>query len=137
MDRDSFRAWIHLYERAWRTTERPPLDELFAEGATYRTAPFEPPFRGLDAIAAMWESQSGPDEVFEMSYRIVAVEDRIGVARVDVLYGQPVVQQYADIWIVELDERNKCIAFEEWPFWPPGRDGGWVKGPKDQRDDLT
>ncbi|HET6819156.1 MAG TPA: hypothetical protein VFH98_01225 [Candidatus Limnocylindria bacterium] len=61
---------------------------LFAPEAAYRTAPFEEPFRGLAAIAAIWEAgRDGSDEVFTM--------------------------------------RSEVIAFEEWPFWPKGTQGGW------------
>jgi hypothetical protein len=53
MDRAGLRAWVELYERAWRTAGTELLAELFAPEATYQTAPFEEPFRGLPAIAAM------------------------------------------------------------------------------------
>ena len=61
MDRAGMHAWVALYERAWRTPGTELLAELFAPGATYQTAPFEEPFRGLPAIAAMWEAErEGP-----------------------------------------------------------------------------
>lgn len=131
MDRDSLNAWIELYERAWRNKEAALLEQLFAPDATYRTAPYENPFEGLDAIVDMWEPRSGPDERFEMSHEIVAVEGNMGVARVKVVYSDPVPHEYTDIWIVRFDEEGRCVAFEEWPFWPSGQDGGWVKGPKE------
>jgi ketosteroid isomerase-like protein len=131
VDRDSFGAWIELYERAWRTAGTDLLAKLFAADATYKTAPYEPPFRGLEAIAKMWEDErDSPDENFDMSYEIVAVEGSTAVAMVKVLYGQPIGQEYSDIWIVRFDEGGRCVAFEEWPFWPPGQRGGWIDGPK-------
>jgi hypothetical protein len=129
MDRDSFGEWIALYERAWRTKGGALLEQLFAPDATYRTAPYENPFRGFDAIVDLWEPRSGPDELFEMSHEIIAVEGDTGVARVKVVYSEP-VHEYTDIWIVRFDEHGLCVAFEEWPFWPPGREGGWIEGPK-------
>lgn len=84
---------------------------------------------GLDAIRAMWEPRSGPDERFEMSHEIVAVEGNTGVARVKVIYSDP-PHEYTDIWIVRFDGEGRCAAFEEWPFWPSGQEGGWIKGPK-------
>jgi hypothetical protein len=131
VDRESLSGWIDLYERAWRTNEAGLglLEQLFAADATYRTAPYENPFRGLDEIAGFWEPRSGPDELFEMSHEIVAVEQDTGVARVKVEYDDP-PHEYTDIWIVVFDERGRCVTFEEWPFWPPGQEGGWVAGPK-------
>lgn len=130
MDRDSLSAWIELYERAWRTGGAALLQHLFAPDATYRTAPYESPFAGLDSIVDMWEPRSGNDELFEMSSEIVAVEGNTGVARVKVLYGDASPHEYTDIWIVQFDDQGRCIAFEEWPFWPKGQQGGWIRGPE-------
>jgi ketosteroid isomerase-like protein len=96
MDRAGLRAWVELYERAWRTAGTELLAELFAPEATYQTAPFEEPFCGLPAIAAMWEAGQG-DEAFTMRSEVVAVEGDTGVARVEVRYGDPVRQQYRDL----------------------------------------
>jgi hypothetical protein len=32
--------------------------------------------------------------------------------------------------VVRLDDDGRCLEFEEWPFWPPGQEGGWVAGPE-------
>ena len=129
MDRAELTRWIAAYERAWRTPGTEPLTALFAPEATYKTAPYEPPYRGLEAITEMWErNRTALDEVFEMSYEIVAVEGAAGVARVEVRYGDPVEIEYRDLWVVRLDA-GRCVAFEEWPFWPPGQEGTWASGP--------
>jgi hypothetical protein len=129
LTRDQLQAWIDAYERAWRTPGTDPVRELFADEASYRTAPFETPFRGLDAIAEFWEAgRDGPDEEFAMTSEPVAVEDDTGVARVEVRYGETGTH-YRDIWIVRLDDSGRCGHFEEWPFWPPGQKGGWHEGP--------
>jgi SnoaL-like domain len=131
MDRAGLRAWVELYERAWRTAGTDLLAELFAPEATHQTAPFEPPFRGRPAIAAMWEAgRDGPGEIFSMGSEVVAVEGDIGVARVEVRYGDPGRQLYRDLWVVRCDAAGRCVAFEEWPFWPKGTQGGWHEGPK-------
>jgi hypothetical protein len=77
----------------------------------------------------MWRAGQG-DEDFTMRSDVVAVEGDIGVARVEVRYGDPVRQQYRDLWVVRFDGAGRCIAFEEWPFWPKGTQGGWHEGPK-------
>ena len=130
LNRTKLRAWVEAYERAWRTEGTDALNALFAEDATYRTAPFEEPFRGLPAISAMWEEErSGPDEAFALKSAIVAVEGNTGVVRLEVRYGEPVEQAYRNLWLVRLDDQGRCTAFEEWPFWPPGTQGGFVEGP--------
>ena len=138
MDREELTDWIARYERAWRTAGTDTLAEVFTEGASYSTAPYEKPHLGLDAIRAMWEAErSGADEEFEMSSEVVAVEGDAGVARVTVDYNKPVEnegrlnrqrKQYRDLWIVRLDESGRCFHFEEWPFWPPDQEGAPAAG---------
>ena len=129
MDRAQLTDWIAAYERAWRTSGTDALAELFTEEATYSTAPYEDPHRGLEAIGQMWEAERlGPGEEFEMTSEIVAVEGDTGVARVAVHYGAPKAKEYRDLWIVRLDESGRCVHFEEWPFWPPGQQGGAAAG---------
>jgi ketosteroid isomerase-like protein len=129
LTRDQLRDWINAYERAWRTPGTDQLNDLFADDASYTTAPFETPFRGLAAISQMWEAErDGPDEEFTMVGEPVAVEGDTGVARVEIRYGAT-GGHYRDIWIVRFDESGRCVHFEEWPFWPPGTKGGWHAGP--------
>ena len=124
MDRGQLTDWIARYERAWRATGTDALAELFTEDATYSTAPYEKAHLGLDAIGQMWEAERlGPDEEFEMSSEVVAVEGDTGVARVEVRYGAPKDKEYRDLWIVRLNDAGLCFRFEEWPFWPTGAAG--------------
>jgi ketosteroid isomerase-like protein len=119
MDRERLRAWVAAYERAWRTPGTDVLEDLFTADATYRQAPYMEPVTGLPAIARMWEAERvGPDEIFRMTSEPVAVDGDTGVVRVEVSYGEPVRQEYRDLWIIRFAEDGRCRAFEEWPFWP-------------------
>jgi SnoaL-like domain len=132
VSRAQIRQWVTDYERAWRTDGTGPLSELFSEDASYSTAPFEEPHRGLAAIASMWERERrGPDESFAMNSEIIAVEADTAVVRVEVRYGPPKEKLYRDVWIVRLDAEGRCIHFEEWPFWPPGTEGAPAQGADD------
>ena len=119
VDRPGLEAWIALYVRAWRTPGTELLGDLFESESTYLTAPFEEPYHGLAAIAELWERErEGPEEVFTLTSEVIAVEGETGVARVHVRYGEPVSQEWADLWIVRFDRGGRCAAFEEWPFSP-------------------
>ena len=119
MDHDAVRVWIAAYERAWRTEGTAPLADLFAADATYLPSPFEEPVRGLAALGEFWEAERAwPDEVFDLTAEIVAVEGDTGVARIEVRYHEPLERHYRDLWIVTFNEDGLCTAFEEWPFWP-------------------
>jgi hypothetical protein len=119
MDRARLADWIAGYERAWRTPGTGGLADLFTARATYRSAPFADPVVGLAAIATFWEAErEGPDEPFTLHWEPVAVEGDVGVARVEVRYGEPAGQVYRDLWIVNLESDGRCSAFEEWPYFP-------------------
>jgi uncharacterized protein (TIGR02246 family) len=133
MERGQLTEWLERYERAWRTPGNDALADLFTEDATYSTAPYENPHRGLAAIGEMWEAErAGPDENFSMSSEVVAVEGDTGVARIEVQYGTPEEKrerdhrqrpEYRDLWVVRLNEAGLCFHFEEWPFWPSDQEG--------------
>jgi SnoaL-like protein len=138
LDRAQLTDWLAGYERAWRSAGTASLAELFTEEASYSTAPYEKPHQGLDAIGVMWEAERfGPDEAFEMTSEIVAVEGDTGVARVTVFYEEAEQKErrlhrqqkeYRDLWVVRLDEAGLCFYFEEWPFWPPDQNGAPAAG---------
>jgi hypothetical protein len=119
VQREDLARWIEDYERAWRTPGTALLEQLFVSDATYLAAPFESVIQGRDAIASFWEAErEGPDESFSMAWEPVAVENNVGVARVEVRYGSPTTRIYRDLWIVTLSGDGLCSHFEEWPFFP-------------------
>lgn len=118
MDRRQLELWIERYERAWRTAGTDGLADLFGADVRYAASPWEEPVRGLPALAEFWDAErDGPDEPFEMTAEIVAVDGDVGVARVEVNYGDGT--RWRDLWIVQVDAEGRCIAFEEWPIAPP------------------
>jgi hypothetical protein len=118
-DRATVNRWLAAYEAAWRTPGTATLGDLFIADATYLQSPYEEPVVGLGDIARMWERErEGPDEVFTLRSEIVAIDGGTAVVRVEVAYGDPVRQEYRDLWIIGLTNDGRCTRFEEWPFWP-------------------
>jgi anaerobic selenocysteine-containing dehydrogenase len=119
MTRDGVERWVADYERLWRTAGADGLGEIFSENATYSTAPYREPHRGLSAIRELWEAErEGPDEEFEMESELVALDGDTAVVRLEVRYGPPRAEEWRDLWVVEFDADGRCRAFEEWPFSP-------------------
>ena len=113
------RRWLAAYEAAWRTAETESLAGIFTDDASYLQSPYEEPVAGLDAIRRMWdEERAGPDEAFTMATEIVAVDGSTAVVRAEVHYGDPIHQEYRDLWIIRLADDGRCSRFEEWPYWP-------------------
>lgn len=103
------------------------MGELFTAAAMYRHSPYAEALHGLPAIEEDWEGQrDGPDEVFTMQATVLAVDGDVGVAHVLVRYGEPLRQEYQDLWLVWFDVDGRAGRFEEWPFWP---DQPWAAGP--------
>jgi hypothetical protein len=119
VDRDHVTRWVAAYEAAWRAAGTEALAGIFTPDARYWPGPYEEPVRGLAAIARMWEAErDGPGEVFEMISEIVAAEDVTAVVRAEVRYGDPVNEEWRDLWIVRFAPDGRCASFEEWPFAP-------------------
>jgi hypothetical protein len=92
---------------------------MFTEDASYRQSPYQEPVVGMAAIRGMWdEEREGPDEVFTLATDILAVDGPTAVVRAEVRYGDPIRQEYRDLWILHLDDDGRCSWFEEWPYWP-------------------
>jgi hypothetical protein len=120
MTREQVAAWIAAYEQAWRTPGTDALGELFTADATYRQGPYHEPVAGLPAICRMWEAErTGPDEAFRMTSDVVAVDDVTAVARLEVSYGDPLWQEWRDLWVLRFAADGRCASFEEWPVALP------------------
>jgi ketosteroid isomerase-like protein len=118
-DRAMVRRWLAGYEAAWRAAGTEGLAAIFTDDASYRHSPYEEPAVGLDAIRRMWDQdRDGPDEIFTLATDIVAVDGSTAVVRAEVRYGEPLRQEYRDLWIMRLGDDGRCSWFEEWPYWP-------------------
>jgi mannose-6-phosphate isomerase-like protein (cupin superfamily) len=129
-------GWVAAYERSWRDPRTQPVRTLFSADATYVVEPYAEPIVGLPAIEAFWAEETAVGETFTMTSEVVACSGSTGVVRVAVRYGEPVRQEYLDLWVVTFDGSAKASRFEEWPFWPshgrsPARPAPVVMHPSD------
>lgn len=56
--------------------------------------------------------------MFTVSAEPVAVEGSDAVVRVEVRYGDPLRQEYRDLWVLRFAEDGRVAHFEEWAYWP-------------------
>jgi hypothetical protein len=116
MDRDQVMRWVDGYVAAWRDGDVDAIERLFTEDARYRKSPYEESEVGHAAIKAFWLDDAG--EVFTAVAEPVAVEGRQAVVRLEVGYGDPVDQEYRDLWVLEFGDDGRVRDFEEWAYWP-------------------
>ena len=121
MNTEPVAAWIASYEQAWRSPGTDALGKIFTDDATYLQGPYDEPLIGLPAIAEMWDDErTGPDEAFEMTSEVIAVDGDTAVVRVEVAYGEPDSEEFRDLWIIRFAEDGRCRSFEEWWYSPEG-----------------
>jgi ketosteroid isomerase-like protein len=116
VDRDDVMRWVAEYERAWRDGDVSGVARLFTENARYRPSPYAEPKVGHTEIQAFWLDDEG--RTFSVTAEPVAVEGRDAVVRLDVRYGDPVDQEYRDLWVVRFAPDGRAEEFEEWAYWP-------------------
>ena len=116
MDRDDVMGWVRGYELGWRAGQTDAVESLFTEDARYLRSPYEEPLRGHQAIKDFWLSDGG--EAFTMTAEPVAIDGNAAVIRVEVHYGEPVRQEYRDLWLLRFADDGRVQEYEEWAFWP-------------------
>jgi len=114
--RDDVMRWVAGYERAWRAGDVGALAGLFTQDARYRRSPYERAEIGPAAIGAFWRADEG--ETFTVEAEPIAVEGRDAVVRLQVRYGDPVYEEYRDLWVLRFAADGRVEDFEEWAYWP-------------------
>jgi SnoaL-like domain len=110
MNRDDVMRWVGGYERACRNGDLGAVAELFTEDARYRPSPYEEAEIGHAAIRAFWLDDEG--QTFGVQAQSVAVQDRDAVVRLMVRYGDPVRQEYRDLWVLHFAWTDAVTAAE-------------------------
>ena len=108
--------WALGYVDAWRAEDPQGVERLFTEDAHYRRSPYEVSEVGHEAIKAFWLADAG--EIFVVTAAPVAVDGQAAVVRVNVSYGDPVQQEYRDLWLLQFADDGRVRDFEEWAYWP-------------------
>lgn len=116
VDRDQVMAWVDGYIAAWRAEDPEAVEGLFTPDAAYRASPYAESMIGHDAIKGFWVDDDG--EVFTATAEPVAVDGSSAVVRVEVRYGDPVHQEYRDLWVLHFADDARVSDFEEWAYWP-------------------
>jgi hypothetical protein len=118
MTRDEVMHWVEAYERAWRGGDERAVEQLFTPGAQYLRSPYADPLDGHAAIQDFWRDEDEDGSIFRMGAEPAAVEGTDAVVRVTVEYGDPVHQEYVDLWVLRFADDGRVEHFEEWAYWP-------------------
>jgi hypothetical protein len=101
--------WLAGYEKAWRTEDPADVRAVFTDDAEYWPRPdAAEPYRGIDAILAMWPDDGHPEYAFE----VLIEDDALGIVRGHVDY--PGEHSYVNLWEVHFAEDGRARKFVEW-----------------------
>ncbi len=118
-DRAVVSRWLAEYEAAWRAPGIEGLVEIFPGDATYRLSPMKSPSSAwIRSGGCGMRKGTARMRSFTLATEILAVDGPTGVVRAEVHYGDPVRQEYRDLWIMQIGDDGRCNSFEEWPYWP-------------------
>lgn len=116
MDADQVMRWVDGYVDSWRAEDLDGVERLFTEDARYRRSPYEKSEIGHAAIKSFWLADAG--ETFTVKAEPVALDGQVAVVRLEVHYGEPVQQEYRDLWLLQFADDGRVRDFEEWAYWP-------------------
>lgn len=108
-------TWVRGYVDGWRSLDVDAVTRLFTPDIAYRRSPYEPAL-GHTELQEFWTADEG--EPFTVTAEPVAVEGRRAVVRAEVRYGEPVRQEYRDLWLLRFADDGRVEDFEEWAYWP-------------------
>jgi hypothetical protein len=108
--------WAERYARAWEEADDEAACALFTENATYRSAPFQQPHRGRDAIRAYWREVTSSQSNVSVAVGRPVIAGRRAVVEWWTQMesdGTPVTLPGA--LILDFDEAGLCEALRE--YW--------------------
>jgi hypothetical protein len=114
---DVFRAWLENYLRPQEQRSAEMIEKVFAEAGVYHWGPFNPARHGLRAIYEHHKNALSHQTDLKYEYEILAVTEGYGIARfhlrlTELMEAEP--NEYDGIFLVHLNQHDKCILFEEW-----------------------
>ena len=117
MTKPDFKEWLEKYLRPQEQRSADKIKEIFAEDGVYWWGPYGEPRQGVKAIYEHHRNALSHQEDIQYSYEILATTEAYGLARFylkikDHNPGAP--NRYEGIFMVHLNEENKCTLFEEW-----------------------
>ncbi len=117
MDYNSFKSWLDLYGKAWKTRDPKLIKKLYTKNAKYHEKPFEAPITSVKSITEYWSIIPKTQEDVKFDYNILAVNKNQGIAHWHASFVRKLTQTQVKldgIFVVKLNSENKCTVFKEW-----------------------
>ncbi len=116
-DADTVASWMAGYIRAWDSNDPDDIRALFTPDASYRTAPFDDPRVGADAIVEGWlEDRDEPgDHAFQWS--LAGMDSESAFVQGETAYhatADAPARTYSNLWVIRFAPDGRASSFTEW-----------------------
>jgi len=113
------RRWIDAYRDAWESNDPPTIANLFALDGIYRIEPWWIQ-TGPEQIVAGWLEHADKPGDTSFHWWHVARDGDLWIVEARTRYHN-LDKDYANLWLIELDDEGRARAFTEW--WKQFPDG--------------
>ncbi|HEY4225272.1 MAG TPA: nuclear transport factor 2 family protein [Pseudolysinimonas sp.] len=116
-DKGTVETWMAGYRRAWDSSNRDDIRALFTADASYRTAPFEEPRVGADAIVEGWvEDRDEPDD-YDFTWSLAGIDGDLAFVEGETTYNgsrHGSARRYSNLWVIRFAPDGRASSFTEW-----------------------
>ena len=116
-DATTVTAWMNDYLRAWDSSAPDDIRALFTDDAEYRTAPFDAPRAGIDAIIAGWVDDQDQPGDHEFTWNLLGIDGDLAFVEGDTIYSED--RRYANLWVIRFADDGRATSFTEWYMTRP------------------
>jgi ketosteroid isomerase-like protein len=106
------RRWIDAYRAAWESNDAEAVAALFTLDGVYKAEPWEA-WSGREAIVAGWLEHADEPGDTTFHWWHVARDGDLWILEARTRY-RSLGRDYANLWLVELDDEGRARGFSEW-----------------------
>ncbi len=106
------RRWIDAYRAAWETNDPEAVGALFTADGVYRVEPWET-WTGRASIVAGWLEHADEPGDTTFNWWHVGRDGDLWILEARTRY-RSLDRDYANLWLVELDDEGRARGFSEW-----------------------
>jgi ketosteroid isomerase-like protein len=112
------RRWIDAYRAAWESNDPEAIGALFTADGVYRPEPWET-WTGREEIVAGWLQHADAPGDAEFQWWHLARDGDLWTIEARTAY-PGLGRDYANLWLIELDDEGRARGFAEWWKQLPG-----------------
>ena len=117
MNHSSFKHWLDTLGQAWITRNPKTVANICAEKVLYFETPFDKPLVSKKEVEKIWQEVPNSQKDIEFSYKIVSVNQEIGVAKWRASFTRlpsGIRDTLDGVYFVKLDNNGLCKEFHQW-----------------------